>query len=111
MDLTIYDIIQGPWVTEKSYKQQNGLNQITLKVHPKANKPMIADALKKLFNVEVEKVRTSIRKGKTRRVGRRITYGKTVKKAIVTLKEGYSVNTGLGAENAAMQHDQISKGI
>ena len=69
----------------------------------------IADALKKLFNVEVEKVRTSIRKGKTRRVGRRVAYGKTVKKAIVTLKEGYSVNTGLGAENATMHNDQVQK--
>lgn len=109
MDLTVYDIIQGPWVTQKSYKLQNGLNQIVLKVHPQSNKPMIAKALKALFDVEVEKVRVIVRKGKTRRVGRRITHGKTVKKAIVTLKEGQSVNAGLGAEMMAPREQSQNK--
>lgn len=92
MDLTLYDIIKKPRVTQKSYRLNQELKQLVLEVHPKANKPMIKEALKKLFNVEVEKIGIVVSKGKLRRAGRHETYGKLRKKAIVTLKEGHSVN-------------------
>lgn len=97
MELTIYDIIKGPWVTEKGYKLNNQYQQLVLEVHMAANKPQIREALMKLFNVKVDKIRILIRKGKVRRVGRRVVQGKDVKKAIVRLKPGYSINV-MGAQ-------------
>jgi len=91
MDLNISDIIFGPWITTKA-RSLNQIQQLVLEVHPQANKPMIADALKKLFDVDTEKVRTIVCKGKIRRVKRRICTGRKRKKAIVTLKEGQSVD-------------------
>lgn len=99
MDLTIYDIIKGPRVTQKAYQLNQRLQQLVLEVHTEANKPLVAEALKKLFNVEVEKIRIIVSKGKKRRAGRFFTIGKKRKKAIVTLKEGHSVDLmGLKAQ-------------
>lgn len=92
MDLTIYDIIQGPVVTDKAYKLNKGHKKLVLKVHPQANKPLIKEALKKLFNVEVDDVNVINRKGKTRRVGRKIIQCSGSKKAIITLAEGYTLD-------------------
>lgn len=91
MDLTIYDIIKGPIISEKA-SEEFSRNKIAVHVHPHANKSMIKKALEKLFNVEVQSVNTSIRKGKVRRMRRMETVGKLDKRAIVTLKPGYSLN-------------------
>ncbi len=93
MDLNIYQIIIGPIISSDAYKQNKTLNKLVLKVHPKANKSQIAEALEKLFNVKVERVNTSVRQGKTKTVQRRTTtVGVTSKKAIVTLKKGYTLD-------------------
>jgi large subunit ribosomal protein L23 len=92
MDLTIYDIIKGPRVTQKAYQLNQKLQQLVLEVHMQANKPLVAEALKKLFNVEAKSIRIMILKGKKRRAGRHFTQGKKRKKAIVTLKEGHTVD-------------------
>ncbi len=92
MDLSIYDIILGPVVTDKAYKLNKGNKQLALQVHMSANKLLVKQALKKLFNVEVEDVRILIRKGKRRKVGRRDIVGSDSKKAIITLAEGYSLD-------------------
>lgn len=92
MDLSIYDIIKGPRITTKVYRLNKELQQLVLEVHPAANKPLIAEALKKLFNVESEKIRIIVSKGKLRSVRRRPVQGKLRKKAIITLKEGQSVD-------------------
>ncbi len=92
MDLTIYDVILGPVVTNKAYKLNRDLNTVKVRVHTHANKPMIKQALHKLFNVEVDAVRIVVRKGKKRRVGRRTVVGSKIKKAIITLAKGYSLN-------------------
>lgn len=92
MDLNIYNVIQGPRITSKVYRLNKEFKQLVLQVHPQANKPMIAEALKKLFNVEAEKIRTIVSKGKYRRAGRHVFQGKTKKKAIITLKQGQSVD-------------------
>lgn len=102
MDLTLYDIIKGPRITEKAYRLNQTAKKLVLEVHPKANKPLVAEALKKLFNVEAEKIGIIVVKGKRRRVGRFFTEGKTRKKAIITLKEGQSVDLmGLAESQAA----------
>ncbi len=92
MELSIYDIIRSPRVTTKGYRLNKEMKQLVLEVHVEANKPMIAEALKKLFNVEVEKIRTMVSKGKTRHVRRRAVAGVRKKIAIITLKEGQSVD-------------------
>ena len=92
MDLSIYNIILGPVVTDKAYKLNKNFKKLVLWVHPSANKPLVKEAFKKLFNVEVENVRILIRAGKIRRVGRRVVEGSSKKKAIVTLAEGYSLD-------------------
>lgn len=93
MDLTIYDIVRGPVITDKAYKLNNKLKQLVVEVHMHANKRLVAQALEKLFDVKVEKVRISIRKGKKRLTNKkRVIQGVSKKKAFVTLKEGYSID-------------------
>lgn len=92
LKLSIYDIIRGPRMTQKIYRLHQDSKKIVLEVHPQANKLLIAEALKKLLNVEIEKISTKVRKGKNKRTGRHVFTGKTSKEAIITLKKGYSVD-------------------
>ena len=88
MDLNLYNVIIKPRATSKVYRMNQQLQQIVLEVHPQANKPLIKEALKKLFNVDAEKIRTITTQGKVRRSGRHEFQGKKHKKAIITLKPG-----------------------
>jgi len=90
--LTIYDIIQGPIVTDKAFRLNRDFKKLVLKVHPWANKPMIKEALEKFFNVKIDKVNIVRRKGKRRMVNKRVVFGPSIKKAVVTLAEGYSLD-------------------
>lgn len=92
MDLTIYDIIQGPVISDKAYKLNKNFKKLFLKVHPQANKKLVQNALEKLFNVKVKDVKIQNRKGKTRVVRRKIFKRSDEKRAIVTLAEGYSLD-------------------
>ena len=92
MDLTIYDIIKGPVISSKASEMFSESKKIALIVHPAANKPMIKNAVEKLFNVQVESVRISVRKGKLKRFKRIESVGSLQKKAYITLKPGYSLN-------------------
>ncbi|HZW61734.1 MAG TPA: 50S ribosomal protein L23 [Candidatus Babeliales bacterium] len=111
MDLSIYNVIVGPVITDKAYKLNRDLKKLVLWVHPAANKPLVKEAFKKLFNVEVDNVRILVRDGKVRRVGRRIVKGITKKKAIVTLAEGYSLDLfdQGGAEMVASDVEKTAK--
>ena len=86
-----YDIIKGPIITEKSSEIAQNNNQITLSVDTKANKIEIKDAVEKLFNVKVESVNTINVRPKKKRVGRYTGKTVKVKKAIVKLSEGSSI--------------------
>lgn len=88
MDLNLHNVIIRPRATSKVYRLNQTLQQIVLEVHPQANKPLIKEALKKLFNVDAEKIRTITTQGKFRRAGRYEFQGKKCKKAIITLKKG-----------------------
>ena len=89
MDLK--DVIISPILTEKSNRLAT-IGKYTFKVHKKANKPLVKEAIEKLFNVKVDKVNIINVKGKpvSYRKGLKIYRGrrKSWKKAIVTLKEG-----------------------
>ena len=84
------EIIIRPIITEKSYSSIEH-NRYTFEVAKTASKPQIADAVTAIFGVTVTNVNTMNVTGKPRRV--RVAKGKTRdwKKAVVTLKEGDSI--------------------
>lgn len=110
MQLTVYDIIKGPVITDKAYKTNFLLKQLVIRVHVHANKPMVKEALEKLFNVKVDKIRIIIRKPKNRSVNRYPVKGQTVKKAIVTLKEGYAIDALSQAGGGTVSLDRQQHG-
>ena len=83
-----YKIILRPVITEKStvLKEQN--RDVCFEVALNANKAEIKKAVETLFKVKVDSVRTQIKLGKERRVGRTSGHTKTWKRALVRLKEG-----------------------
>jgi len=80
-----YQVVIKPLITEKGTTQNEQLNQYAFEVHERANKQQIREAVEKIYEVRVEKVRTMKRQGKQRRY--RYTHGRTagMKKAVVTL--------------------------
>ncbi|MBN2267042.1 MAG: 50S ribosomal protein L23 [Candidatus Babeliaceae bacterium] len=98
MDLSIYDVIRRARATPKAYDLNQQQRQLVLEIHPQANKPMVAEALHKLFNVRPVSIRTMVVKGRKRRFGRHAaSTGRIIKKAIVTLPAGEAVNLGVDA--------------
>ena len=85
-------LIFSPLITEKGTGLQEKHNQYLFRVAPRANKIEIKQAIEKLFEVKVAGVRTSRVRGKTRRIGRTIGHRPNWKKAVVTLKEGDTIN-------------------
>jgi len=85
-------IIIEPVVTEKSTVAREMYNRYTFKVIPGATKHQIARAVEEIFDVTVLEVRTIRMEGKVKRLGRNIGRRSAWKKAIVTLKEGDSVD-------------------
>lgn len=85
------DIIKAPIITEKSADLAQNYNTITFSVDPKANKTQIKQAIEKIFNVKVESVNTVNVKPRKKRVGRYVGKTNKVKKAIVKLAEGSSI--------------------
>ena len=86
-----YEIIRRPHITEKSATIQDLCNQYVFLVHPQANKLQIRRAVESLFSVKVRAVNTVTRQGKVRRVGLRMGRRPAIKKAIVTLEKGQSI--------------------
>jgi large subunit ribosomal protein L23 len=94
-DLRHYDVIVSPSITEKSTLVSEQ-NQIVFNVAKDASKPQIKAAIEALFGVKVKAVNTLIRKGKTKRFRGFIGKQKDVKKAVVTLAEGQSIDVSTG---------------
>jgi large subunit ribosomal protein L23 len=93
--LALYDVILAPLVTEKSTRLSEH-NQVVFKVKKDATKPEIKAAVEGLFGVKVTGVNTLIQKGKTKRFKGRVGRRSDVKKAIVTLAEGQSIDVTTG---------------
>ena len=89
----MYEIIRQPHVTEKS-ANGSAFGQVTFKVPLTATKPRIKMAIETLFKVEVTGVNTLIQKGKTKRFKGIQAFRGDQKKAIVTLKEGQTIDVG-----------------
>lgn len=84
------DVIKAPIITEKSSTLAQN-NTYVFSVDAKANKTQIKEAIEKVFNVSVENVNTVNVKPKKKRVGRYAGKTNRVKKAIVKLKKGSSI--------------------
>ncbi len=85
----MYQVIQRPHITEKSMGQDE--SKVTFVVAIDATKPEIKAAVEGIFNVKVETVNTIKTKGKTKRFRGHLGRRSDVKKAIVTLKEGQTI--------------------
>ena len=90
-----YDVIVGPIVTEKATTASEQ-NKVVFKVRKDATKPQIKAAVEKLFDVKVEGVNTLIRKGKVKRFRGTLGQQSDVKKAVVTLAEGQTIDVTTG---------------
>lgn len=89
--MDIYQVIKEPHITEKGNIQKELHNQISFKVHKRANKIEIRRAVEALFKKKVIDVRTMNCMGKKRRMGRYAGKKADWKKAVVTLAPGESV--------------------
>ena len=90
-----YDTILAPVITEKATVLTEQ-NKVVFKVAMDATKDEIAAAVEELFKVRVVKVNTLITKGKTKRFRGIMGKRSDVKKAIVTLQEGQTIDISTG---------------
>jgi large subunit ribosomal protein L23 len=91
VDINHYDVVLAPHITEKSTMLSEH-NAVVFKVSNDATKPQIKAAVEALFGVSVTGVNTLTSKGKTKRWKGRPYQRSDVKKAIVTLAEGQSID-------------------
>ena len=87
-------ILKKPITTEKSTNLQQ-FNQYSFVVSKDSNSNEIKQAIEKIFKVKVTKINTSILRGKSKSFKGTYGYRKDVKKAIVTLKEGNTIDSSL----------------
>jgi large subunit ribosomal protein L23 len=90
-----HDIIRAPVITEKSTLVSEH-NQVIFKVARDASKPEIKAAIETLFNVKVKAVNTQVRKGKLKTFKNIRALQSDVKRAVVTLEEGHSIDVTTG---------------
>ena len=90
-----YDVVLKPHITEKTTLLSEH-NAVVFKVAGDASKPEIKAAVEALFNVKVTGVNTMVAKGKTKRWKGTPYKRSDMKKAIVTLAEGQSIDVTTG---------------
>ena len=90
-----FDLIKKPIITEKAtMASENGA--VVFQVAMDASKPQIKEAVEAVFGVKVKAVNTVVTKGKTKRFRGRLGRRNDVKKAVVTLAEGQSIDITTG---------------
>ena len=87
-----FEIIKRPLDTEKLDKLRDRENKFAFEVHVHSNKTEIKQAIEGLFKVKVVDIKTSIVKGKMRRIGKSSGMRSNWKKAVVTLKDGDAIS-------------------
>jgi large subunit ribosomal protein L23 len=90
-----YDVIRAPVITEKATIASEN-NQIVFRVAIDADKKVIKEAVEALFDVKVKAVNTLRRKGKAKRFRGILGRQNEMKKAIVTLEDGHSIDVTTG---------------
>jgi len=91
MMLSEQEIVRRPLITEKGERNRAAAQQYAFEVHREATKIQVKGAVEKLFGVHVLAVRTSVHRGKAKRVGKNIGQRPNWKKAVVTLKQGETI--------------------
>jgi len=91
----MFDLVRAPVITEKA-TMGSEFRQVTFKVPLDATKPEIRAAVEGIFGVKVTAVNTLIAKGKVKRFRGRVGVRSDVKKAVVTLAEGHSIDVTTG---------------
>ena len=97
VDIRHYDVVLSPHITEKS-TMLSEQNAVVFKVASGASKPEIKAAVEALFGVSVVGVNTMITKGKSKRWKGKPYQRSDVKKAIVTLAAGQTIDITEGAK-------------
>jgi large subunit ribosomal protein L23 len=97
IDTRHFDVIVAPHITEKSTLASEH-NAVVFKVATKATKPQIKAAVEAIYGTTVVSVNTLTQKGKTKRWKGRPYKRSDVKKAIVRLAEGQSIDITEGAQ-------------
>jgi len=95
LDPRHYDVIRGPVITEKATMLSEH-NKVVFKVAKTATKQQIKAAIEKLFDVKVKSVNTLVTEGKVKVFRGRLGQRSDVKKAVVTLEEGHSIDVTTG---------------
>ena len=95
--MNIFDVLRAPKMSEKTLSLKEEANQFSFEVDQRANKIQINESIEKSFKVSVLKVRTMNVRGKKKRLGRYQGLKSSWKKAIVTLKEGDTIEYFEGA--------------
>jgi large subunit ribosomal protein L23 len=95
LDPRHYDVIVSPVITEKATALSEQ-NKVVFKVKPDATKPQIKEAVEKLFDVKVKSVNTLVTKGKVKLFRGTRGQRSDVKKAVVTLEEGQTIDVTTG---------------
>ena len=95
LDPRHYDVIVSPVITEKSTALSEQ-NKVVFKVRRDATKPQIKEAVERLFDVKVKSVNTLVTKGKVKLFRGTRGQRSDVKKAVVTLQEGHSIDITTG---------------
>lgn len=96
--MLLEQVIKRPLIlTEKGNVLRETQNTFLFEVDRRANKIQIRNAVEKLFNVKVEQVRTMVVRGHLRRMGRGHEKTKNWKKAIVSVKDGDTIEFFEGA--------------
>ena len=92
-ELHLYDVIRRPVISEKTTRQTDENNVYVFEVDPKANKPIIKEAVEAIFGVSVLKVRTAVMPAKRgRRMRKSFIRTREWKKAFVTVAPGQSID-------------------
>jgi large subunit ribosomal protein L23 len=87
----IFQVIREPHITEKSTFQKEQANQVSFKVHRRANKIEIKHAVETIFKKKVSGVKVLNVRGKQRRFGKNTGKKSDWKKAIVRLAPNESI--------------------
>ena len=93
-DERAFSIIKRPMMTEKS-TNLNQYNQYSFVVSKDSSRYEIKKAIEKIFKVKVTKVNTFIMRGKIKSFKGNLGYKKDIKKAIITLAEGNTIDSSL----------------
>ena len=90
-----YDVVLAPHITEKATLASEH-TAVVFKVANTATKPQIKEAVEAIFGVSVMGVNTINMKGKTKRWKGKAYKRVDQKKAVVTLKDGDSIDVTSG---------------